>query len=95
MKQIADAGDTELILDKAKKIIYGQRQKDYGDALSNHQRIADIWSAVLGIEVSPEQVVLCMIGLKMARLVNTPGHEDSWIDIVGYAGVWDKMRRGE
>jgi len=36
-----------------------------------------------------------MVGLKMARLVNSPDHEDSWVDIIGYAGVWDKMRRGE
>jgi hypothetical protein len=85
----------ENILDKAKEIIYGQRQDDYGPAIESHKRIAAIWSVVLGIEVTPEQVALCMIGVKMARLRNTPGHEDSWLDIAGYVGVWDKMRRGE
>jgi len=95
LKQIADAGDAETIIDKAKKAIYGQRQRDYGDAKTNHERIAGIWSVVLGQPVTAEQVVLCMIGLKMARLCHTPSHEDSWVDIVGYAGVWDKMQKGE
>ena len=84
-----------LVLDTAKEIIYGERENDYGSASANFKRIATLWSAILGMEVTADQVVLCMIGLKMARLVNTPDHEDSWVDIAGYVGVWDKVRRGE
>jgi len=28
-----------------------------------------------------------MIWVKMARLAKTPSHQDSWIDIAGYAGL--------
>ena len=61
------------------------RGKSYGSMLENHQRIADIWSVVLEKKVTPEQVALCMAGVKMARLIQSPDHEDSWLDLAGYA----------
>ena len=61
-----------------------ERGESYGDVRQNHQRIADLWSVVLGRTVTPEQVVLCMTCLKVARLIETPDHEDSWVDIAGY-----------
>lgn len=95
LEQIAEAGDSEKMLEEALRIVYGQRQKDYGDALSNHTKIAEFWTAVIGIPITPQQVVMCMIGLKLARLTNAPNHRDSWVDIAGYVGVADKMERGE
>jgi len=82
-------------LEQANELIDGPRAKDYGSASENHQRIATIWSVILGIDVSPEKVAMCMVGVKLARLCNTPGHKDSWIDIAGYVGVADKIQRGE
>ena len=38
------------------------RGQDYGSILDNHTRIARLWSVLLKIEVTPEQVALCMIG---------------------------------
>lgn len=93
-KQIMDAG-APTMLEEAQKLIYGARQKDYGPAKKNFEDIAAIWSVVIGIPISAEQVALCMIGLKMARIVKTPGHRDSWVDIAGYVGCVDKMERGE
>lgn len=84
---------TGSILLRANDLINGDRQADYGDARENLQRIADLWGTVLGIEVTIEQVCLCMIQLKAARLVKSPKHEDSWIDIAGYVGLIDKARR--
>ena len=97
LKAIAEDGEPAkpTILDEARNIIYGERQKVYGPSRPNHERIAAHWSVILGIPVSAEQVVLCMIGLKLARLGNTPDHRDSWVDIAGYVGVYDKMQRGE
>ena len=43
--------------------------------------------------VTPEQVVLCMTCLKVARLMETPKHEDSWVDIAGY-GAWRREADG-
>mgnify|MGYP005990130805 CR=1 FL=1 len=70
-------------LDKATNAV-AERGENYGDVRENHQRIAALWSVVLGRTVTPEQVVLCMTCLKVARLVETPDHEDSWVDIAGY-----------
>ena len=76
----------EEILSEAENLINGDRAKDYGDAFTNHKRIADIWSVVMGREVTVKEVILCMIGMKMARLVHD-SKSDSWVDICGYAGL--------
>ena len=60
------------------------RGESYGSILDNHTRIARLWSVLLKIDVTPEQVALCMIALKQARLMETPDHTDSWQDIIGY-----------
>ena len=61
-----------------------KRGESYGDVRENHERIASLWSVVLGQDISPERVVLCMTCVKVARLIQTPDHEDSWVDIAGY-----------
>ena len=83
------------ILQKAEDIINGPRAKDYGPASENFNRIAVRWSQIFGVPVSAEQVCLAMIDLKVCRAITSPGHEDSWLDIAGYVGCWDKVRRGE
>lgn len=82
-------------LDKATALIYGDRQKEYGKAKDNIENIAKLWSVMLGIEITVEQVCLCMIQVKAARLLITPTHDDSWIDIAGYVGVMDKVNHDE
>jgi len=64
-----------------------ERGEKYGSMLDNHIRIARLWSVLLDTEVTPEQVALCMIAVKQARLMETPDHDDSWQDILGYALV--------
>ena len=85
----------KTILQEADEIINGERAKDYGPASENFKRIAELWSVVLGQEITPEHVVLCMIQVKVARLCNSPDHRDSVMDIAGYAGCWEKIRKGE
>ena len=77
----------EQILDKAKTLISGERAKDYGDAYLNHKRIAELWSPILDKDITVEQVYACMIAVKLSRLIETPDHEDSWIDQCGYAAL--------
>jgi hypothetical protein len=79
------------VLDRAKKLINGDRHDDYGSAEQNHERIAAIWSAVLGVNVEAWQVALCMAGVKMARLAFDPTKEDSWVDLAGYAALGGEM----
>jgi hypothetical protein len=62
-----------------------ERGKSYGPILKNHERIAALWSTLLEHPVTPVQVAMCMTALKLARLMETPNHEDSAVDIAGYA----------
>tara|TARA_R100001369_G_C3225270_1_gene150935 strand:- start:77 stop:397 length:321 start_codon:yes stop_codon:yes gene_type:complete len=75
------------LLDKAKELVTGDRDKEYGDAFTNFNDIAQGWGLILGKQITREDIALCMIWVKMARLSKTPSHQDSWIDIAGYAGL--------
>lgn len=85
----ANDHNTAWFCDTAKNLIGGdgQRRQDYGGVEESFDCIAKLWSIVLGIGVSSEQVALCMVQLKLARLFVTPNHTDSWVDIIGYAAL--------
>lgn len=74
------------ILQEAESLINGDRARDYGSAHENFARIARIWSVILGIDVTAQEVALCMAGLKLARLANGP-HRDSYVDGAGYMAL--------
>ena len=80
------------MLDTAKGLVAGPRAEHYGPPRENFQRIADLWSVVFKREVTIEEVAMCMVLLKVARLVNCPSHVDSWLDIAGYVGAYDLTR---
>ena len=78
------------VLEEAKDLIYGQRADDYGDAQSNFQRMADLVNPIIKKadgNLTATDMALLMIQVKIARLQETPDHEDSWIDIAGYAAL--------
>jgi len=75
--------DRHALLNAAKAATTA-RGEAYGDAIT---RIAPLWSVILGTEVTASQVAAMMVALKLARLVQTPGHTDSWVDIAGYAAL--------
>lgn len=77
----------EEILSKAESLVNGPRAKAYGDAYENHERIAKIWAVILDKDISVSQVYQCMVAVKLARLIVTPEHEDSWVDICGYGAL--------
>lgn len=81
----------EALLDEAKSVVTGDRQKDYGTIDESFIRTAEIWSAILGKRVTPAQVVLCMIGLKVSRLTVSQDHIDSYVDIAGYAAIGSQV----
>ena len=86
---------TETIAEKAKKIVYGDREKTYGDPGKNLRMIAGMWSAYLDIEITPEQVCDMMVQLKIARLKSSPYHEDSKVDIIGYTLLKERLKENE
>ena len=73
-------------LREAARIISGERNKQYGNPENNFERTAKIWSVILGIQISNEDVAMMMIGLKVARYASKSGFQpDTWVDIAGYA----------
>jgi len=86
------------MLHRAEDIITGARQNDYGDKLQNFSQIAMLWQGTLATKLAPgnlisaEDVALCMMQVKIARLAKSPDHKDSILDIAGYAGCYDKLQ---
>ena len=77
---------TEKFLKHVASVV-AERNTQYGDAAGSMVAIAARWSATLGSEITPAQVVLCLLDLKLARLAHDPTHEDSAIDVCGYAAL--------
>lgn len=73
------------LLNKAKEIVNGEREQQYGSPEDNFHSIAVMWSAYLGIRVSSEDVAAMMILLKVARISSGQYKDDNWIDVIGYA----------
>lgn len=84
---------TETVLQEAERIVGGNRRQDYGGARGSFDKIAAVWAAILDVEVTGEQVALCMIGLKLIR--ESHAHKrDNVVDIAGYARCIEKMGDG-
>ena len=84
------------LLEEAKMLINGPRAEQYGSALINHERIATIWNVLLQqkllSKITPEEVTMMMIGLKLARLSQDVDQNDTWIDIIGYAALGGEIK---
>ena len=77
------------VLDRTAQIVLVDRQKEYNQTSKTemHSRIAEAWSATLGRMVTPHEVALCMVQLKVIRAACQPGHEDSYVDACGYMAI--------
>ena len=74
------------ILKEAEKLVGGDRQEDYGDKLTNHENIADLWSVFLQKKITAHDVAICMALVKVARLMNQH-KKDSYLDMAAYAAI--------
>lgn len=75
---------------KAAHCTCGPRQKDYGDVRPMYDRVSAVKEALwAGIDRPWNAVdaIIFMIVIKVCRVVVTNAHEDSWVDIAGYAGL--------
>lgn len=74
------------LLDEANRLVSGDRQNDYGHPADDFERIARLYAPILEADIDPAlKHALLMIQVKISRLLNTPDHIDSVIDIAGYA----------
>jgi hypothetical protein len=72
------------------------REDAYGKPADSFETVAQIWNAILGPDTLKEplngaDVVMLMIGLKLARLTVTPDHADSQVDLAGYASLLSEV----
>lgn len=79
--------DTEALL--------AERAQKWGKPEECWARVAQVWSGILGHEVTAYQAALCMSGMKLVRAETCPEDPDSLVDSDGYneisrivAGVW-------
>lgn len=72
-------------LDAARHAVLQSRAAIYSPPENTFGLIADLWSALLGQDVTPAQVCLMLAVLKVARGWDNPGHADNWVDLAGYA----------
>lgn len=63
----------------------------YGDPVKVFTRHAQVWSGILGTEVQPWQVALCMMGYKLVRTSVTPDYSDNSDDIDGYKDIFTSL----
>ena len=71
----------------AAKLLSGKRHHEYGDKKTNHNNIAKLWSAYLGIDLNAHDVAILMLLLKIARTKSGNPTEDTYIDMVGYSAI--------
>ena len=73
--------------------VVAERRKIYGEPAAAMATLARRWSITLGRPITPAEVVLCLIDLKLARLGHDPKHQDSIVDVAGYAAVLHEVTR--
>ena len=80
------------ILEEALKLTTQDRQNVYGHPADNFKIITTMAAPILESDIDPRlKHCLYMIVVKIARLLKTPEHKDSVIDIAGYANTYDMI----
>jgi hypothetical protein len=79
------------LLEEAGYLVSEERQAAYGHPSKNFSETAALWSVILGIQVTPEQVALCMVQVKIARELNAH-KRDNIVDAIGYLVAYDATR---
>jgi hypothetical protein len=83
-----DSNDEKSLLsqfDSACQSVTLDRREIYGKPQDTYRRIAAMRAIVDECPDSEIREILGMIVTKVVRLVQTPTHLDSWIDIAGYS----------
>lgn len=81
---------SKTILEQAAELTSGDRNQAYGDASVEFNKVATVWSALLGTNITGPQVALCMAGLKLVREAYKH-KEDNLVDACGYLHLVNKM----
>lgn len=84
------------VLATADHLVSKDRADVYGPPRQSFGRIGALWGAMLGTDaIPPATVALMLVQLKVSRIVSSPTHEDSWVDLAGYAALGGELATGE
>ena len=82
-----------MYINKAQQIaeLLDSKGEDYSTPDNFFVQLANAWSGLLGIELTPSQCCAMMIVFKSCRIINNPGHKDSADDLVGYSLIMTEL----
>ena len=83
---------TKEFLERANMLIAGDREKDYGDKVHNHNNIAKLWSAYLDTYITAHDVAIMMTLLKVARTKLGAVSEDTYVDMAAYGAIAGEIK---
>lgn len=87
--------ESKSALVEADSLINGPRRNDYDHPMENFGRIVRLWNALLHEKlhspITEEEHAMMMMQVKQARLLHSPGHRDSYVDIAGYVGTYEML----
>jgi hypothetical protein len=72
------------ILRAAEDCVCRDRQATHGAPENSFGKLAAVWSARLGIPITPAQAAILLSDLKTVRAWDNPDHDDNWVDGAGY-----------
>ena len=88
--------DRSTILTTADHLISKDRADVYGPPRQSFGRIGALWGAMLGTDaIAAETVALMLVQLKVSRIISSPDHEDSWVDLCGYGALGGELATSE
>lgn len=87
------------ILKQAAGLVAGDRARQHGSKVANHNNIADLWTAYLGnrlaTRLEARDIALMMVLLKVARTKTGNHNPDDYLDMAGYAGCAGEIADAE
>ena len=75
------------ILKTAMDLTGGERNKDYGGPVENHQHIASVFNAVTGHEITAADAAIFQVCAKLCRMRTSPMKADHYVDGAAYLGI--------
>jgi hypothetical protein len=89
-EELSERGLNDWI--EAARDTLNDRGFEYGDPRDNLLRIYKVARA-LGVQLrNPSELALVFIATKLSRMVESPGREDSYLDLIGYAAILARTR---
>lgn len=83
------------MLAEAAGIVDGARQQTHGPRERSFGFIAALWSAYTGHPITPRDVAVMMVLLKIGRAQSGAPIRDHWVDMAGYAALAGELAQEE